>query len=522
MTDGDELRARAEGAIPPKPADAQEDTESLSPEETRKVLHELRVHQIELEMQNDELRHAQAELDASRSRYFDLYDLAPVGYCTLSEKGLILEANLRAATLLDTPRGDLVGRPLFRSVITEDRGKFHQHLQRLFETHEPQAFEFRMARKPGGEVFWVRLDATAAQEGNGASTSRVTLTDISAIKQAEEEVSLAKGKLRHALDGTNAGIWDWNIQSGEASIDEKSAALLGYTLAELEPFSFQTWMSLKHPGDMKIVDQQMMKHVRGETDFYSSETRMRHKDGSWVWIQGRGKIIDRDKDGKPLRMFGTNVDITERKLAEEKIESLVAEKELILKEVHHRIKNNMSSLHGIFALQASVSKSPEAVAALEAAKIRVLSMMVIYGKLFQSASFDSISLSDYLPSLVDDIVANFANSPSVRVEKKIDNVVLDVNKAQTLGIILNELLTNIMKYAFADGRAGRISVSASMGGGSVRLVIEDDGVGLPKGVDFGNPDGFGIELVSALMQQLEGAIRTERGNGTKITIEFKK
>ena len=119
-------------------------------------------------------------------------------------------------------------------------------------------------------------------------------------------------------------------------------------------------------------------------------------------------------------------------------------------------------------------------------------------------------------------MANFANSPSVRVERKIDDVVLDVKKAQTLGIILNELLTNIMKYAFADRRAGRISVSATTEGDAVRLIIEDDGVGLPEGVDFGNPEGFGIVLVGALIEQLEGSIKTERGNGTKVTIEFKK
>ena len=522
MTDADELRARAEGMIPGEPARAPEDEENLSPAETRKILHELRVHQIVLEMQNEELRHAQAELDASRSRYFDLYDLAPVGYCTLSEKGLILEANLRAATLLGKPRGGVVGRPLFRSILREDQGKFQYHLQQLFETGKPQAFQLRMVGKPDGEVFWVRLDATAAKDEDGAYTSRVTLTDISEIKMAADEALRAEERFHFAMDGTNAGIWEWHIQSGEMLIDERSVAMLGYTLDELYPLDVEKWVSMKHPSDQNIATALMMKYVRGKTDFHSMETRMKHKDGSWVWIHARGKIIDWDKDGKPLRMFGTNVDITQRKLAEEKITSLVAEKELILREVHHRIKNNMSTLQSLFTLQAGTLKNPAAVSAIDDAKARVRSMMIIYDKLYRSASFESISLRDYLLSLVDDIVANFANSPSVRVDKKVDDVVLDVNKAQALGIIINELLTNIMKYAFADGRAGRISVSATTEGDAVRLIIEDDGVGLPEGVDFENPEGFGIVLVGALTQQLEGSIKTERGTGTKITIEFKK
>ena len=221
-------------------------------------------------------------------------------------------------------------------------------------------------------------------------------------------------------------------------------------------------------------------------------------------------------------MFGTHVDITKRKQAEEKIISMVAEKELILKEVHHRIKNNMGSLHSIFALQASVSKSPETVAALEAAKNRVLSMMVIYEKLYKSATFDSISLAQYLPSLLDDIIANFANSPSVRVEKKIDDVTLDIKKAQTLAMIINELLTNIMKYAFVGRGDGVVSVSVSEVDKIVSLAIQDNGVGLPESVDFGDKNSFGLMLVGTLTGQLEGSIRIERWNGTRIVLDFER
>ena len=127
------------------------------PEETRRTLHELRVHQIELEMQNEELRRAQAELDAARARYFDLYDLAPVGYATVSEKGLILETNLTAATLLGVARDALVRQPFSRFILKEDQDLYSLHRKKLFETHsassgqagEPQACELRMVKKDG-------------------------------------------------------------------------------------------------------------------------------------------------------------------------------------------------------------------------------------------------------------------------------------------------------------------------------------------------------------------------------------
>ena len=132
------LRRQAEEIVQEKAAKMTENQEALSPEETRQMLHDLRVHQIELEMQNEELRTAQAELDAARARYFDLYDLAPVGYCTVSEKGLILEANLTAATLLGVVRGTLVKQPISRFIHKEDQDVYSLHRNKLFETGDPR------------------------------------------------------------------------------------------------------------------------------------------------------------------------------------------------------------------------------------------------------------------------------------------------------------------------------------------------------------------------------------------------
>ena len=165
------LRQRAEAQLKADEAGA---SAQLSPEETRRVLHELQVHQIELEMQNDELRRTQAELEDSRARYFDLYDLAPVGYVTLTEQGLILEANVTAAKLLGIARGALVKQPLTRFILPEDQEIYYRHRQQLFETGAPQACELRMVRQDGAQ-FWVRVEATAAA---GTLLCRAVMSDI--------------------------------------------------------------------------------------------------------------------------------------------------------------------------------------------------------------------------------------------------------------------------------------------------------------------------------------------------------
>jgi len=184
----DDLRKQAEARLG---ADEAKLHCSLSPEQAQQVFHDLRVHQIELEMQNEELRRAQAEVEASRERYFDLYDMAPVGYFTLSEQGVILKANLTAAKLLGVERADLVQQPLSRFILPEDQDIFYKHRKALFETGSPQVFDLRM-RKKEEAPFWARFEATSAQGADGSPVSRAVMSDITGQKQAEAVLNQTK------------------------------------------------------------------------------------------------------------------------------------------------------------------------------------------------------------------------------------------------------------------------------------------------------------------------------------------
>src|SRR5216117_2850002 len=193
-----DLRLRAEDKAKVAETEIQE---SRSPDDARRVFHELRVHQIELEMQNEELRRTQVELEAAWVRYFDLYDLAPVGYFTFSEQGLILQANLTAATLLGVARGDLVKLPVSRFILREDQDTFYRHRRKLFETGKPQACELRLVRKDGVE-FWARLETTSVQDPDGAAVARAVVSDITERKRAEEE----RQQHTRALETANASL----------------------------------------------------------------------------------------------------------------------------------------------------------------------------------------------------------------------------------------------------------------------------------------------------------------------------
>ena len=177
------LRRRAETSLRDEPAPSAAELEALAPEETLRRLQELRVLQVELEIQNDELRRTQQELDAARVRYFDLYDMAPAGYCTTSTQGVILQANFAAATLLGVARGALVNQPISRFIFPADQDVFYLLQKHLTETGGRQVCELRMLRK-GGAPLRVALAASVAHEADDTPHLRIVLVDVPEPKRA--------------------------------------------------------------------------------------------------------------------------------------------------------------------------------------------------------------------------------------------------------------------------------------------------------------------------------------------------
>ncbi|HPS85577.1 MAG TPA: PAS domain S-box protein [Spirochaetota bacterium] len=276
-------------------------------------------------------------------------------------------------------------------------------------------------------------------------------------------------------------------------------------------------MDFVHPDYLELVSKRInngvSKQLRGEP----VEEIFKTLDGNSITVSVTA--IPFTYSGKPAMLTVFN-DITERKCDEEKIKNLLEEKELLLKEVHHRIKNNMYTINSLLTLQAETMKDSSAIAALEDAQSRVQSMLVLYDKLYRSDDFRDLSLKEYLPSLIDEISANFIMIEQVKIEKHIQDFNVDAKTLFPLGIIVNEIITNAMKYAFTGRDRGLIAVFASMNDNHVVISIADDGNGIPETVDIEHSTGFGLSLISMLTQQIGGSVRIERMNGTKFIIEF--
>jgi len=285
----------------------------LSSKNPENLIHELRVHQIELEMQNEELRRAQAELDAARARYFDLYDLAPVGYCTVSEQGLILEANLTATTLLGVARGALVKQSLTRFILKEDQDSYYLHCKQLFESGEPQACELRLVKMDGAPV-WVRLEATVAQDADGMPVCLAVMSDITKRKQVEKAL-LIKTMLLEAQSETSI--------DGILAVDNE-----GHSILFNKRFG-ELWKIPQHILDTKddaVMLECVLKQLKDPDEFgrkvaYLYEHRAEQSREEIEFADGR--YLDRysspllSTDGQHLGRIWFFRDITERKRAEE-------------------------------------------------------------------------------------------------------------------------------------------------------------------------------------------------------------
>jgi len=197
-----------------------------------------------------------------------------------------------------------------------DREKLYQLLKINGHVDNLEA-QFRMK---DGNIIDGLISATMIELDGIPHIMSIT-RDISERNQIENALANEKQRLSSIIEGTNAGTWEWNVQTGETIFNERWAKIIGYSLDELSPVSSKTWEKYAHPDDLKISGDLLEKHFKGELDYYECEARMKHKNGDWIWILDRGRVYEWDKEGRPLLMSGTHQDINERKLAEQQLES---------------------------------------------------------------------------------------------------------------------------------------------------------------------------------------------------------
>ncbi|MCK5573592.1 MAG: PAS domain S-box protein, partial [Bacteroidetes bacterium] len=257
------------------------------------------------------------------------------------------------------------------------------------------------------------------------------------------------------------------------------------------------------------------------------EIMNRRMDGSVFPVELWTSVV-RNDDGEPVALLGVARDITERRKAEEQIQTSLREKEVLLKEIHHRVKNNLQVVSSLLNLQSQHIKDQEMLRVFKESQNRVRSMALIHEKLYGTSNLAEISFGEYVRDLATQLFRSYgASAAGISLEVEANNVLLGIDHAIPCGIIINELVSNSLKYAFPDGQGGTIYIRLYPGpDDTVRLIVGDTGVGLPDDLDLEKTDSLGLKLVKMLAGQLSGDLVLVRngsrheGTGAEFTITF--
>ena len=403
--------------------------------------------------------------------------------------------------------------------ITE-RERVHKALVDFIEADKPYNLEFEIHPKNSLNPRIISSVAELKRDEHG-NPLLVTgfIQDITDLKQAAEALHESEERFRVMSDGIPQMIWVTNAEGLMEFVNRAYGVFFGVTLHQVQS---EGWQPLVHPDDRDAYAAEYFSCLRAHKPFHA-EVRVRRHDGEWRWVESYGQPRF-SSTGEFMGIAGSSPDITERKQSEEIIKASLQEKDILLREIHHRVKNNLQVISGLLDLQAMSVGNPELMERLNESQSRIQAMAMVHEKLYSSKDFSRIDLADYVRTLSKDLFKSYKINPGkIDLIIQTDGVVyVDINKAIPCGLILNELISNALKHAFPGDRHGELQVlMGETKNAEIEIIIRDNGLGLPDDVDIHQPQTLGLDLVNGLIKnQLDGQIEVRRDNGTEFRIKF--
>ncbi|HPI89438.1 MAG TPA: PAS domain-containing protein [Spirochaetota bacterium] len=461
----------------------------------------------------------------SEERLHSIIDNANDVIFTLSSSGIITFVSPAWERSLGYPSPRVIKKSLSSFIHEDDAELFSGYLVETREGNtENKSVECRV-RHLDSAWRWHRLNAAIVRDSNNVLLYYVCISqDVTGQREAAQKLLDSERRLEMALIGAKQGLWDWKFGSGEVLFHQSFENIIGYKPEDIE-MNYSALIDFIHPDDLGPGLWAIKSHMNGETPNFEAEYRVRTINDEQKWVQVRGQIFDRDSEGNPLRAVGTYMDITKKKLAEEELKRSLLEKEILIKEIHHRVKNNFQIIISLMNLQCTNISDEQVLRIFNDFQHRIRSMALVHEKMYHSSELSKIDFSDYARSIVNEIIGvNIKESSDIAVNMDFEHVHLDIETAIPCGLILNELVTNIFKYAFPPHFSGdpEINLRIKSGqGDTVDLFIADNGVGLPDEIDFRNTDTLGLQLIIILAEnQLKGTVEVIRNRGTGFHIVF--
>jgi PAS domain S-box-containing protein len=496
----------------------QDITERKQVEEALKKAHETLEEKIK--ERTAELEKAYNSLKESKERLAEAQKMAHIGNYdnNLVTNELYWSDELYFIFGLD-PHEDMTYEKVISYVHPEDREYLNKSNNEALNGNV-QTINYRIVR-PNGEVRVVRsIREVIFDENNNPVQRKGTLQDITVLIESEEKLRGSEEKYRNIVETANEGIALVNCEGKITYVNKKMADMLGYTEGEI--IGAYTWDFVENKSTAIMILENRHSGFTG-----SLEIKQIRKDGLPLWVHINSKPIF-DNNGKFMGSLDMFTDITERKKSEEFLSNIeIARK----KEIHHRIKNNLQVISSLLDLQADKIRQKQNITKLEVlnafkeSQDRVISMALIHEELHKGGKLDTLNFSHYVKELVDNLLLTYRlGNEGISLNTDIEeDIFFEMDTAIPLGIIINELLSNSLKYAFPDRENGEIQIKLNRDEGkraAYILSVSDNGVGIPEDFDIGDSDCLGLQLVTILVNQLDGELELKKNKGTEFTIRF--
>ncbi|MDG5767468.1 PAS domain S-box protein [Balneolales bacterium ANBcel1] len=410
---------------------------------------------------------------------------------------------------------DCIGKSIYEFMHPDDREKAREDFEQLLESGQKNfRREYRLKCR-GGQDRWLEWNVMLLdQSREGTPQFYGTMYDLTERKASEEamlqnnqrlEALIESSPMMMSVVGTDGYVTLWN-RSAETTYGWKRDEVLGQPAPDV-------------PDDQQDDYMEMLDRVLSGEVVRGLELERRRRDGSRLYVQMFASPLY-GSNGKVDQVITFAQDVSEAKISREAIRKSLKEKNVLLSEIHHRVKNNMAVISGLLSLKAQEQKDPAIAELLRENENRIRSMSMIHEKLYQTDTYAEIEFGGYLRDLAEHINNQYEDL-DVSTEIEAEDVYLEISQAVPCGLLANEIVTNCYKHAFPENRAGKVKITLADKAGKCELIIRDDGVGLPEELLAGRPDqSFGLNLIRGLSKQVKGELEMRNENGLFVKVVF--
>ena len=432
----------------------------------------------------------------------------------IAQNGMLKLINPATCKITGRTYSELYSTPFLEFVHPEDREAIASNYEkRISGQKAPERYQFRIL-KSNGDIIWVELSSVAhTWQGHPATVN--FLTDITERKAIENALIESEKKYKKIFENIQDIFYQTDLSGTIIEISPSIHRYAGFKREELigKPVIYVYSNPEKRDALVKAIME------KGEVIDY--EVVLKDKFGNEFYTSTNSHLLY-DNHGNIIGIEGSLRDISERKKTEIALKESIKQKEILMVELQHRVKNNLGIISSLLSLELSKLKDDYSKEIFLNARNRIFSMSTIYEHLYSSGNLNNVNLSIYLKDLAKMILQTYSLSKGkISLQTALDELYLDLRKTVPLGLILNELITNSIKYAFPHNGDGEIKISLSRHSDKATLHVSDNGKGLPENFDIKKSNGMGLNLVLLLVEQIEGSIDLFNSNGANIVINFR-